>query len=299
MPGERTVYCIELLVNGALAGAIYALISLAFVVVYKASRMINFALGEMVMVASNLVASGLHVLGLGLVGAIGFGFAGMIGLAMGFNRLVLHRLVGRPVLTLIMVTIGLGVLLRALVVFVFTGIPGSIALPITQEPLNIQGVLLSVDELVAAGIAIICIAIISWFFQHSRTGVALRAVADDPQAAMVVGIDINRHVAMTWALAGIIAVIAGTLWTFISGGGFGLVLVGLKVFPIVFIGGLDSIPGVIIGALLIGLLESVLAGYIDPIVGGGFSSIASYCVLVTVLFIRPYGLFGGPDIERV
>jgi branched-chain amino acid transport system permease protein len=282
-----------------LAGAIYALISLAFVVVYKASRMINFALGEWVMVASKLVASGLHVLGLGLFGAIGFGMAGMVGLALGFNRLVLHRLVGRPVITLIMVTIGLGVLLRALVVFVFTGIPGSITLPITQEPLNIQGVLLSVDELVAAGIAIICIAMISWFFQHSRTGVALRAVADDQQAAMVVGIDVNRHFAITWALAGIIAVIAGTLWTFISGGGFGLVLVGLKVFPIVFIGGLDSIPGVIIGAIFIGLLESVTAGYIDPIVGGGFSSIASYLVLVTVLFIRPYGLFGGPDIERV
>jgi branched-chain amino acid transport system permease protein len=299
MPGESTLYCIELLVNGALAGAIYALISLAFVVVYKASRMINFALGEWVMVASNLVASGLHVLGLGLFGAIGFGMAGMIGLAVGFNRLVLHRLVGRPVITLIMVTIGLGILLRALVVFVFTGIPGSITLPIPQEPLNIKGVLLSVDELVAAGIAIICIVMMSWFFQRSRTGVALRAVADDQQAAMVVGIDVNRHFAITWALAGIIAVIAGTLWTFISGGGFGLVLVGLKVFPIVFIGGLDSIPGVIIGALFIGLLESVMAGYIDPIVGGGFSSIASYFVLITVLVIRPYGLFGGPNIERV
>jgi branched-chain amino acid transport system permease protein len=299
MPGGSALYCIELLINGALTGAIYALISLAFVVVYKASRMINFALGEWVMVASHLVASGLHVLGLGLFGAIGFGMAGMVGLAMGFNRLVLRRLVGRPVITLIMVTIGLGILLRALVVFVFTGIPGSITLPIPQEPLNIKGVLLSVDELVAAGIAIICIVMISWFFQRSRTGVALRAVADDQQAAMVVGIDINHHFAITWALAGIIAVIAGTLWTFISGGGFGLVLVGLKVFPIVFIGGLDSIPGVIIGAIFIGLLESVIAGYIDPIVGGGFSSIASYFVLITVLFIRPYGLFGGPDIERV
>jgi branched-chain amino acid transport system permease protein len=299
MPEENTLYCIELLINGVLAGAIYALVSLAFVVVYKASRMINFALGEWVMVASNLVSAGLHVLGLGLFGAIGFGMAGMVGLAVGFNRLVLHRLIGRPVITFIMVTIGLGIVLRALAVFVFTGIPGSITLPITEEPITIQGVLLSVDELVAAGIAIICIAMISWFFQCSRTGVALRAVADDQQAAMVVGIDVNRHFAIAWALAGLIAVIAGTLWTFISGGGFGLLLVGLKVFPIVFIGGLDSIPGVIIGAIFIGLLESVMAGYIDPIVGGGFSSIASYFVLVTVLFIRPYGLFGGPDIERV
>ncbi len=293
------LYFVEIVLNGALAGAIYALISLAFVVVYKAFRMINFALGELVMVASKLVATGLHVLGFGLLGAIGFACAGMIAFAVGFNHFVLSRLIGRPVITLIMVTIGLGIALQALIVFVFTGIPGGITLPISPEPLNFGGILISVDELVAAAIALLCIAIISWFFHRSRAGIALRAIADDQQAAMVMGINLNRYFAMTWAIAGIIAVIAGTLWTFISGGGFGLVLVSLKVFPIVFLGGLDSIPGVIISAIFIGVLESVLAGYVDPIIGGSFSNVASYFVLVTVLFIRPYGLFGGPAIERV
>ena len=292
-------FFVELLVNGILAGAIYALIGLAFVVVYKASRMINFALGELVMFASKLVTAGLYVAGLGIAGAIGFGCAGMVALAVGFNRLVLRQLVGYPVIALIMITIGLGVILNAAAVFLFTGVPGAIPLPIPQEPIAIGGVLLTADELIAVALAILCIAVVSWFFQCSRTGVALRAIADDPQAAMLVGIDISRHFTITWAMAGVICVVAGTLGTFIFGGGFGMVLVGLKVFPIVIIGGLDSLPGVILGAIVIGLLESLVAGYIDALVGGGFSHVASYLVLVIVLCVRPYGLFGKPDIERV
>ena len=293
------VFCVALLVNGILAGSIYALIALAFVVVYKASRMINFALGECVMFASRLAAAGLHGLGLGLVGAISFGCAGMVALAMGFNRLVLRQLVGSPLIALIMVTIGLGTLLSASTFFLFQGIPAVLPLPIPREPLAIQGFLLSVDKLVTAGIALLCIALVHWCFQHSRIGVALRAIADDQQAAMLVGIDLNRYFAMTWALMGILCVVAGTLWTFISGGGFSLVLVGLKVFPIVIIGGLDSIPGTILGAIFVGMLESLAAGYLDPLLGGGFSTIAAYLLALVVLFMRPYGLFGKPDIERV
>ncbi len=288
----------ELVIHGILSGSVYALISLAFVVVYKASRMINFALGEFIMLASKLVATGLHGLGLGLVGSIGFGFAGMVAFAIGFNRWVLRRLIGQPLISFIMVTIGVGVFLRASAVFVFSGIPGSIQLPIGEEPIRVIGLRISPDELITAGVAISTITVVSWFFQNSRTGMALRAIADDQQAAMLVGIDLNRHFTITWAIAGMICVIAGTLWTFISGGGFSLILVGLKVFPIVIIGGLDSIPGVIIGAIFVGLLESLAAGYIDPLVTG-FSRVSAYLVLLIILFIRPYGLFGKPEIERV
>jgi branched-chain amino acid transport system permease protein len=288
----------ELLIHGTLSGSVYALVSLAFVVVYKASRMINFALGEFIMLASTLVATGIHGLGLGLIGGLGFGFAGMVAFAIGFNRWVLRRLIGQPLISFIMVTLGLGIFLRASVVFVFSGIPDAIRLPIGEAPIRVLGLLLSPEELITAIIAIITITAVSWFFQHSRTGVALRAIADDQQAAMLVGIDLNRHFTITWAIAGIICVIAGTLWTFSSGGGFSLVLVGLKVFPIVIIGGLDSIPGVIIGAIFVGLLESLAAGYIDPLVTG-FSRVSAYLVLLIILFIRPYGLFGKPEIERV
>jgi branched-chain amino acid transport system permease protein len=198
-----------------------------------------------------------------------------------------------------MVTIGLGTVLRAAAVFLFQGLPAGLPLPISREPVVVQGVLLSVDALVAAGIALLCIAVVSWGLQHSRLGIALRAMADDQQAAMLVGIDLHRYVAMTWALMGILCVVAGTLWTFSTGGGVGVVLVGLKVLPIVIMGGLDSLPGPLLGALVVGLLESLAAGYLDPLMGGGFSTIAAYLVALVVLWMRPYGLLGTPDIERV
>ena len=128
---------------------------------------------------------------------------------------------------------------------------------------------------------------------------ALRAIADDRQTALTVGIDVDRHLVLTWALMGAVGVVAGTLWTVVMGGGFGVALLGLKIFPIVILGGLDSIPGTVVAAILIGVLESLAAGYLDPVVGGGFSSVASYLVLLAVLLVRPYGLLGRPDPVRV
>lgn len=293
------MFLIALLVNGALAGTVYALIALAFVVVYKASRMMNFALGEMVGFAARLVAVGFHGLGLGLAGSLGFAWAGMVGFAAVWNRLVLRHLIGQRLIALIMVTIGLGTVLRALMVFAFRGMRDIIPLPIPQEPLNVYGILCSTDKLLAAAIATGCIVLISGFFQYSRTGVALRAIADDQQAAMLVGIDVQWHFVVAWSLVGTLAVVAGTLWTFIAGGSFGMVLVGMKVFPIVILGGLDSIPGTIVSAVAIGMIESVAAGYLDPLLGGGFSTVLSYIILLVVLFVRPYGLLGKADIARV
>jgi branched-chain amino acid transport system permease protein len=293
------MFLVSLLVDGMLAGAMYALTALAFVVVYKASRMINFALGEWVLVASRLVATGLHSVGLGLAGALGVASVGMVALALLFNHAVLRRLVGQPLISLIMVTLGLGALMRGAAAVVFTGIPGAISLPLSSEPLAWQGIRVSADRLVAAAIAAVSVAVVWWVFRRSRTGVALRAIADDQQAAMAVGIDLNRHFSLTWALVGVLSVIAGTLWVSVFGGGFGVVLLVLKVFPIVIIGGLDSIPGAIVGAIVVGVLESLAAGYLDPLLGGGFSNIASYLVLLGVLFARPHGLFGRPEVERV
>lgn len=290
-------FFLALLIDGALAGAIYALVALAFVVVYKASRVINFALGEWVMFASRVVASGGHALGLGLAGALGLGCVGMTALALAFNRVILHPLVGRPAISLIMVTIGFGAFLRSSTVLLIPAAP-ALALPIPTEPLFLGGIALSPGKLVAAAAAAVCVALVAAVYR-TRTGVALRALADDPQAAMAAGVDVDRHYAITWAMAGVIAAVAGTLWTSISGGGFSLVLVGLKVFPIVMIGGLDSLPGTILAALFVGVLESVAAGYLDPVLGAGFSSVASYIVLLLVPLVRPYGLLGSPDVERV
>ena len=292
-------YFLALVVDGALAGAVYALIALAFVVVYKASRMINFALGEWAMLGSRLAATGLYAIGLGLPAAIGAACAGMVTISLVVNRVVLRPMATRPLIWFIMVTLGLGALVRGTSSLVFRGIPGGIPLPIPPEPIALHGVLVSTEKAVAGAIAVACIAVVTAFFRLTRTGLALRAIADDQQAAMAMGIDIHQHFSLTWAIVGVISVLAGVLWTYVSGGGLSVVLVGLKVFPIVIIGGLDSIPGTIVGAILVGLLESLAAGYVDPLLGGGFSNIASYLVLIAVLFVRPYGMFGRPDIERL
>jgi len=292
-------YFAALVVDGALAGALYAPLALSFVVVYRASRMLNFAVGEWVMLAARFVTFGLHALGLGLPAALLAGGVGMTAVGMAFNRLVLRRLVGQPLVSVIMVTLGLGAFIRGATRLVFRDVPGRISLPGPADPFVIAGVAVGADKLAAAVVAAACTAVVAWLLHGSRTGVALRAIADDQQAAMSAGIDLHRYFSITWALSGIVAVLAGTLWTIVAGGGLGIVLVGLRVFPIVIVGGLDSIAGAIVGALIIGVVESLAAGYVDPLVGGGFSLIASYLVLLAVLFVRPYGLFGRPDVRRV
>ena len=293
------LFLVALLVDGALAGAIYALIALGFVVVYKASRVINFALGEWLMLGALLVAVGAYRLALGLPGALLAACVGMIGFAVLFNRLVLRRLVGRPVVSLIMVTLGLGALMRGGAALLFRGIPGGVPLPLPQHVLEMGGLFVSIDKLVAGVVAAAAVAAVTAAFRWTRTGVALRAIADDDRAALAAGIDVQRHLVIAWGTLGVLSVVAGTLWTSVASGGLGLVIVGLKVFPVVVIGGLDSIPATILAALLIGLLETLTAGYVDPLIGTGFSSVAPFLLVILVLFTRPYGLLGSPDVRRV
>jgi branched-chain amino acid transport system permease protein len=288
-----------LLIDGALAGAIYALIALAFVLVYKSSRMINFAVGEWIMFGALLTGAGHHALGLGLAGGVLFAAIGMAAFGIAFNGIVIGRLTSHPVISLIMVTIGLGAMMRGAAALVFSGTPSGIPLPVATEPLLLNGFPVSREKIIAALIAAAAIAVLSWFYQYSRTGIALRAIADDPSAASGAGINVHRHFALVWAITGIISVVAGILWTFVAGGGFGVALIGLKIFPIVIIGGLDSLPGTIVAAMLIGVFESLGAGYLDPQLGPGFGTISSYLLLLAMLMARPYGLFGRVPAVRV
>jgi branched-chain amino acid transport system permease protein len=291
-------FLVALLVDGALAGAVYALIALSFVVVYRTSRMMNFAVGECVMLGSRLAALGVHGLGLGVAGGVAAGCAAMVAVMAAFNAVVLRRLTGRPVIALVMITIGLGTLIRGAAALLLGGLPTAIV-PATASPLALGPLTVAGEKIAAAAIGVAGIALVSWALDHSRTGIALRAIADDQQSAMAVGIDLQRYVGLAWALVGVISVVAGTLWTVVAGGGFGVALVGLKIFPIVIIGGLDSIVGAIVGAVLIGVLESLAAGYVDPWLGGGFGTVASYLVLLGMLLVRPYGLFGRGAVRRV
>jgi branched-chain amino acid transport system permease protein len=285
-------------IDGALTGSLYALVAVAFVVVYRASRMINFALGEWAMLGSRLAAAG-TLAGLGLVGGVAGASIAMVALGTLFSHLVLRRLLGQPLIALIMVTLGLGALVRGAVPVALSAVPGGPRLPLPGDPLVLSGVIVPLDKLLAAGVAVAVVVAATAYLRWSRTGLALRAIADDQQVALAMGIDVQRHFAITWSIVGVLSVLGGVLWTAVAGGGLGLVLVGLRVFPIVILGGLDSVAGTLVASLLLGVLENVAASYLDPHVGGGFSTIASYLVLVAVLFVRPYGLLGRAEVARV
>jgi branched-chain amino acid transport system permease protein len=292
-------YFIALVIDGALAGAIYALIALAFVLVYKASAMMNFALGEWVVFGALLAGVGLQSLDLGAVGGLIFAALGMVALAAGFYHVILRRLIARPALSAIMVTLGLGMVMRGSGLLLFSDAPRLLPPTMLSEPVIVGDIAISAGKLAAACVAVLCAALIGGFWRLSRIGIALRAIADDPRAAMSVGIDVDRNLMIVWSLTGVVAVIAGVLWTFVTGGGFGVALIGLKVFPIVILGGLDSIVGTIVAALAVGVLESLGAGYLDEVIGRGFGAIAPYLALLAMLMLRPYGLFGQRRVERV
>lgn len=291
------LYFLTLLIDGALAGAIYALVALAFVLIYKASSMMNFALGEWTMFGAMVTAAGLNVLHQGPLAALGLAMFTLIAGAAGFYRLVVRHLVARPALSAIMATLGLGMLMRGAGPLLFSG-SGSLP-PLVLTPIDVAGVVIAADKLVAAAVAALSVALVGLFYRFSRTGVALRAIADDHQAAASVGIDVDRHLLFVWGLTGLISVVAGVLWTFVTGGGFGVALIGLKVIPIVILGGLDSIAGTIVAALMIGVVEALASGYLDEPLGSGFGGVAPYLLLFAMLTLRPHGLFGQPRVERV
>jgi len=205
----------------------------------------------------------------------------------------------RPVVAVIMATIGLASFLQGMAPFFWGVETKNLPLPVPDVPLFLGPILLSPLDLIAAATALLSIGLIGWFFTKSRTGIALRAIADDQQVSLAMGIDVKRYFAVAWGIAGAVALIGGLVWGNLLGVNAQLALVGLKVFPVVILGGLDSIVGAIVGGLIVGVVESLAAGFIDPYVGGGTKDFTPYVLMVLVLMIRPYGLFGKVDIERV
>jgi branched-chain amino acid transport system permease protein len=288
-----------LLTTGLLIGMMYALIALGFVLIYKASDAINFAQGEMVMFAGLLVAVGMQEYGFPLILSILTGLAIMIIFGITVERVMLRPLIGRPIVAIIMATIGLAAVLRGFGPMLWGTETKPLELPISDAPIILLGLRVPVIHLVGAGASLILLAAFAYFFLKNRVGIALRAVADDQQTALAMGIDVKRYFAIAWIMAGIVSAIGGIVWGNLLGVDVHLALVGLKVFPVVILGGLGSIPGAIIGGLLVGAIESVAAGYIDPYVGGGTKDFIPYIIMIIALMIRPYGIFGEEIIERV
>jgi branched-chain amino acid transport system permease protein len=292
-------FLLLLLSNGVMIGLMYSLIALGFVLVYKATDAINFAQGEFVMIAGFVAAGALAVWGAPLWLAALLALGGMIAFGFLLERAMLRKLLGRPVIAVVMATIGLAAILRGFGPFViFQGIK-PLPLPIRDEPYLLGPLFLPPIQLLGAALSLAFLAGFGWFFLKSRKGIAMRAVADNQQVAMAMGINVERYFGVAWAMAGVVSALGGVLWGNMLGVDTNLALVGFKVFPVVILGGLDSIPGAIVGGLIVGIVENVAAGYVDPYVGGGTKDFAPYVLMIMALMIRPYGIFGKKIIERV
>jgi branched-chain amino acid transport system permease protein len=295
---EDLEFFFALTLSGASIGLMYSLIALGFVLVYKATDAINFAQGEFVMLAGMIVVT---VLGAQapLIAAVVVVLLAMIGFGFGLEKVVLRPLLGRPVVAVIMATIGVAALLRGWGPLVLGIETRNLPLPIGDEPITIGPASLPPIQVLGAVVALVFFLAFNWFFKKSRMGVAMRAVADNQQVAQAMGINVERYFALAWAMAGVVSALGGVVWGSMLGVDVQLALVGLKVFPVVILGGLDSIGGALVGGLIIGIVESLAAGYLDPYVGGGTKDFAPYVLMILVLMIRPYGIFGRRQIERV
>src|SRR5579863_4588827 len=299
MPDFEWQFTLVLLTNGVMIGLMYALIAIGFVLIYKATDAINFAQGEFVMFAAFICAGAAALAGAPFWLSALLAIGGMIALGFGLERVVLRPLIGRPVISVVMATIGLAAVLRGGAVLAFGAGTQAIEMPVGDLPLTFGPVMLSQVQLVGAGVSLVFLAAFTWFFLKSRTGIAMRAVADSQQVSMAMGINVRRYFALAWAMAGVVSALGGVVWGTMLGVDNQLALVGLKVFPVVILGGLDSVIGAVVGGLIVGIVENFAAGYLDPYVGGGTKDFAPYVLMIVVLMVRPEGIFGRRRIERV
>jgi branched-chain amino acid transport system permease protein len=291
--------------EGFVAGVLYSLIALGFVLIFKASGVFNFAQGIM-MVFAALTLVGLHEKGVPAWVALILTIAVMYGLALAIERLVLRPLVNQPDIILFMATFGVTYFLIGFGELLFGGNPKSmitkeLLLPDGAVDLHILGgkVQLQKLDITAAAIALIMVLSLAWFFQKTRIGRALRAVADDHQAAQSVGISLDQIWVIVWFTAGVVALATGIFWGARSDVSFALQVVALKALPVLILGGLTSVPGAIVGGLIIGVGEKLGEFYWGPLLGGGIESWLAYFIALAFLLVRPQGLFGERIIERI
>jgi branched-chain amino acid transport system permease protein len=288
----------EVLITGLLVGVMYALVALGFALIFKASDVFNMAQGDMSLLA-----------GLALVGFLQMNFplwlalictlAVMVILAYITVFVILRPLVARPPLMLFMATFGLAYLIQGIGQSIWGTDAKGLELGIPDKSFDVAGVFFSSFDLTFAGIAVVLLILLVWFFQKTRTGRALRAVSDDHEAALSVGIPLLRAWLVTWIVAGIVAIVAGVAWGTTLGVQFSLSYIALKALPVLIIGGLDSIPGAIIAGLIVGAGENLAEVFLGPYVGGGIQTFFPYLMALVVLYFKPYGLFGKEIIERV
>jgi branched-chain amino acid transport system permease protein len=295
---DNPEFVLEVIIGGLLSGVMYSLVALGFVLIYKASGVFNFAQGTMVLFAA-LTFVGLLERGLPVAAAFAVAAAVMVGLAIAVERLMLRRLVNQEQIILFMATIGLSYFLEGFGQLVWGGDVHPLDIGIPKAPLIIHGVLVNQFDLVAAAVAGSLVAVLALFFQKTAIGRALRAVADDHQAAQSVGIPLRFIWVIVWSVAGIVGLVAGIMWGSRLGVQFSISLVALKALPVLMLGGFTSVPGAIVGGLVVGVGEKVAEVFWGPAVGGAIEDWFAYALALVILLFRPQGLFGERIIERI
>jgi len=295
-------FFLEVLIGGLLSGVMYSLVALGFVLIYKASGVFNFAQGAMVFYAA-LTYVGLLEVGLAWWLAIPATLVVMVVVGLLTERFVLRPLVNQPQITLLMATIGLTFFIEGVAQLMWGANVRALELGVQDEPIawlmENANINVSRFDLVAALVAAILVTVLALFFSRTRIGRALRAVADDHQAALAVGIPLQQIWAIVWGVAGAVALVAGLLWGARNGVQYALTFVALKALPVLILGGFESIPGAIVGGLIIGASEKLAEVYLGPLVGGGIEGWFPYVLALLFLLVRPEGLFGEKIIRRI
>jgi branched-chain amino acid transport system permease protein len=293
-------FFLQLLLSGLVIGSIYALVGLGFVIIYKSSSILNFAQGEFLMLGAYVCVAIFSTAKVPFAAAFALTlcFSALLGVAM--ERVLLRPMIGEPVISVIMLTLGLASVLKAVV----QGFWGTDTRPYPEifptTPVQIGPLPVSQGYLYSVASVLVLLALFSIFFKYSRAGIAMRATAFSQQVALSMGISVKRIFALAWSIAAVVSAVGGVLLGGVRGGVDGaFALFGLKVIPVVILGGLDSVAGAIVGGVVMGVLENLAGGYLDPILGGGVKEVAPFVALVAILTVRPYGLFGKVKIERV
>ena len=290
---------LQFVITGITVGMVYALIALGFVLVWKSSGVANLALGQLVLISSWFTYGMLVQAGLPLW--LGFALVIIFALALGWiiERFILRPLIAQPILSLITVTLGLAYLIEGAVTFIWPWSVAALPRLFPIEPLHIGAAVVSQEYVWVAGICILVFGILTTFFRYHKMGIAMRATADDQLAVQACGIPATRIFSRSWMFACVVAAIGGILISSIGGITYGLVETGLKAFSVVILGGLDSFVGAIVAGPIIGLCESLGGGYLTPFLWPGVKDIIPFVIIIIVMIIKPYGLFGEVRIERI
>jgi branched-chain amino acid transport system permease protein len=294
------VFALQLVITGIAVGGVYALMALGFVLIYKASTVVNFGPGELVLFGAYVAWATILNMRLPLYVALPLTLAIAVLLGLVIERGVLRPLIGYPIISVIMVTFGFASVIRGVLNMAWGSDTRPFPELFSSRPFHLGPVPVSPVHLWSFVTVLLLLAAFSLFFKFSLTGMAMRATADNQQVAQSLGVSVKRIFALSWCIAAAVSALSGIILGSVRGGvDFSLADLGLKVFPVVILGGLDSVPGAIVGGILIGVFENLSGGYLDPILGGGVKEVAPFVALVIILMIRPYGLFGRVDIERV